>query len=106
MDGIQPYAAPGHAPQPSAPIRHHPVGAPAANPAAAKAPSDYLRALRPRVWLVLPVAPPLSVAATVWAVRHPPIYQAKTQIKIEPLQHDHFVTSLLDRPVGSRDPEA
>ena len=63
MDGIQPYAAPTRPPAVAHPFPYpspysytppHPQGVP--NPAAVKTPSDYVRALRRRVWLVLMVA--------------------------------------------------
>jgi capsular exopolysaccharide synthesis family protein len=52
------------------------------------------------------VAAPLSVATAVWAVRLPAVYQAKTQIKIEPPQHDPFVQSLVQPDIGGRPAEA
>lgn len=90
MDGLQPYAAP---PRPAA-VAHAP------NPSALKAPSDYVRALRRRVWMVIVVGVPLSVAASVWAVRLPPVYQAATQIKIEPPQYDSVVVTMVSDKIG------
>src|SRR4051812_23033295 len=96
MDGIQPYAAPTRPPAvPSFP----------ANPAAAKTPSDYVRALRRRVWLVLMGGVPLSVAAAVWAVRQPSVYRASAEIMIEPPQYDPVLSTLVSHEIGGRDPE-
>jgi capsular exopolysaccharide synthesis family protein len=70
----------------------------------AKAPSDYLRALRRRVWLVLAMGVALSVAGAVWAVRLPAIYRATAEIIIEPPQYDEVLSTLVSRDVGRRDP--
>jgi capsular exopolysaccharide synthesis family protein len=102
MDGIQPYSAPPRTPA----VAHAAAANPAANPAAVKAPSDYARALRRRVWLVVMVGVPLSVAAAVWAVRQPPVYKAVTQIKIEPPQFDPVVSTLVSEKIGKHDAEA
>jgi capsular exopolysaccharide synthesis family protein len=96
MDGIQPYTAPARVPAASSLPP---------NPALVKVPSDYVRAIRRRVWLVLMVAVPLSVAAAVWTVRQPYVYRATAQIFIEPPQYDPVLSTLVTRDVGRRDPE-
>jgi polysaccharide biosynthesis transport protein len=100
MDGIQHYAA--------APLRPQAVPASIAslNPAVVKSPSDYLRALRRRIWLVLAVGVPMSVGASVWAVRQAPVYRAVAQIQIEPPQYDPVLSTLVSHEVGRHDPEA
>jgi polysaccharide biosynthesis transport protein len=112
MDGIQPYVA-AAAPRPAvapahgltahvqAPAHpHHPGGAPA------KSPSDYIRALRRRAWLVLAVGVPLAVAGAAWVVRMPNVYRASAQILIEPPQFDPVLSTLLTSGVGHHDAEA
>ena len=97
MDGIQRYAAhpfPAHT-QPAPP-----------DPASVKAPSDYLRALRRRFWVVFTIGVPLGVAATVWVLRQPAVYEAEAMVFIEPPQHDPVLAALLSKDVGRRDPEA
>lgn len=98
MDGIQLYT--------SAPPRLPSLSQTPPNPAASKAPADYLRAIRRRIWLVLAVAAPLGVASTVWSVRQPAIYQAKAQIRIEPPQYDPLLSTLVSHEVGRQDPDA
>src|SRR5262245_3204410 len=112
MDGIQPYAAAG-APRPApAPAHgltahvqtaahpHHPGGA------SAKSPSDYIRALKRRIWLVMAVGVPLAVAGAAWVVRMPNVYRASAQILIEPPQFDPVLSTLLSTSVGHHDAEA
>lgn len=97
MDGIQPYATPSRSLVQPLP----------ANPAALKTPSDYIRAVRRRIWLVLLVGVPLSVASAVWVVRQPSIYQAKAQISIIPPQYDPVLSTLVSsNDGGHRDSEA
>src|SRR5437879_2568172 len=97
MDGIQPYTAPGRPPA---------VASVPGNPALVKTPSDYFRALRRRIGLVLMVGVPLSVAAAVWTVRQPYVYRASAQIFIEPPQYDPVLSTLVTREVGRSDPAA
>lgn len=105
MDGIQPYVAPGtprHAAYPGpAPVSHqaHGVGG-----SAEKAPSDYVRALRRRAWLVMAIGVPLSVLGALWVVRQQNVYRASAQILIEPPQFDPVLSGLLTTSVGQRDP--
>ena len=59
MDGIQPLH--GATPRPAG-LRPARPFTPTHDPTPVKTPSDYLRALRRRVWLVLAIGVPLSVA--------------------------------------------
>ena len=101
MDGIQPYS-----PQSRPPATHAQGYSPPVNPAAIKGASDYFRALRGRFWLVLMVAVPLSVAATVHAVRQPAIYRAEAQIQIVPPQYDQVLSTLVSHDLGRTDKDA
>ena len=74
------------------------------NPAAVKTPSDYLRAMRRRIWLILAVAVPLAIAASIWALRQPKIYQARAEITIEPPEFNPMLTTLVSREIGRHDP--
>ncbi|HMB05186.1 MAG TPA: hypothetical protein VKP69_15790, partial [Isosphaeraceae bacterium] len=97
MDGIQPNVGASRPPGlPAAPV----------SPTPSKAPSDYLRALRRRIGLILAVGVPLSLAAAVFAVRQPAIYQARAEIMIEPPAYDPVLTTLVSHEIGHRDPEA
>jgi capsular exopolysaccharide synthesis family protein len=97
MDGIQPY---------SGSLRSRTVQAAPTHPTLVKGPSDYLRALRRRIWLILAIGVPLSVTAAVLAVRQPAIYQARVEIKIEPPQYDPALMTLISHTIGSRDQDA
>ena len=97
MDGIQPYTA--------ASARSPTLSPFAANPTPPKVASDYLRALRRKVWLVLMVAVPLSVGSAVWSVRQAPVYRVTAQIQIEPPQYDPVLSTLVSHEVGRHDPE-
>ena len=104
MDGIQPYVAPGPPRPAMSPGHAHPHVH--AGGATAKTPSDYLRAMRRRAWLVLAVGVPLAVLGSLWVVRQPNVYRATTQIQIEAPQFDPVLTTLLSTTVGHHDPEA
>ena len=80
MDAIQTYRGHPAAPSPQRPT--HPATALPVNPAAAKVASDYLRALRRRIWMVLAVAVPLAVLGCLYALRMPPVYLVKAEIEI------------------------
>lgn len=114
MDGIVPFrghqaettpaawTSPGpHQGRPPAPAHPAPV-----NPAAVKTPSDYLRGLRRRIWLVLVVAVPLAVASSIWTLRQPRIYQAVAEVTIDPPQFDPMLSTLVSREIGRHDPHA
>jgi polysaccharide biosynthesis transport protein len=97
MDGLQRYTAPAHASAvPSLPP----------DPASVKTPSDYVRALRRRVWLVLLVGVPLSVLSTIYVLRMPSVYEAEAMIFIEPPQYDPVLSTLLSKEMGPHDRES
>lgn len=87
------------------PLRPQALAGPATDVGPAKNPSDYLRAIRRRMWMVLALAVPIGVGGSVFAVRQPAVYQATAHIKIEPPQNDPVLASLLPNPVGFRDQE-
>lgn len=98
MDGIQPFPhAPGRTPAPAHPLAGH------ANPTVAKTTSDYVRALRRRVWLVFAIAVPLAIAAAVVTVKMPSVYRAVAQIQIEPPEFDPILETLVSREVGHKE---
>jgi capsular exopolysaccharide synthesis family protein len=66
--------------------------------------SDYLRALRRRVWLILVVAVPLAIASSIWALRQPRIYQAVAEVTIDPPQYNPVLSTLVSREIGRHDP--
>ena len=76
------------------------------NPAAVKTPSDYLRAMRRRIWLILAVAVPMAIATSIWALRQPKIYQARAEITIEPPEFNPMLTTLVSHDIGRHDPAA
>jgi succinoglycan biosynthesis transport protein ExoP len=89
------------------PRLHAPAPVPAApstNPAAMKGPSDYLRALYRRVWLILAVAVPMAIATSIWALRQPRIYQAVAEVTIEPPRFNPMLSALVSRDLGGNDP--
>jgi capsular exopolysaccharide synthesis family protein len=102
MDAIQTYrgypapAAPG-------PLRAAPVPL-AANPAAVKTPSDYLRALRRRIWMVLAVGVPLAVLSCIFVLRLKPVYLVKAEIEINAPDYDPALSTLVSHEIGRRDP--
>lgn len=118
MDGIRPQHGPpgalnpvsrgpggsamlpgGFAPGPF-PGRH---GAAGPDLAAVKTPAHYLAAARRRVWLILAVAVPMSILASIHALRQPKIYQAKTEIKVEAPHYDHALSTLVSHSASQGD---
>jgi capsular exopolysaccharide synthesis family protein len=73
------------------------------NPAAVKATSDYLRALRRRIWMVLAVAVPLAVLGCVYALRLPAVYLVKAEIEINAPEYDPALETLVSHELGRRD---
>ena len=49
------------------------------NLAAVKTTSDYLKAMRRRIWLILAVAVPMAIATSIWILRLPRIYRARSR---------------------------
>ncbi len=88
MDGLQQYAGPNR------PIVAH-VHAPSASPSATKAPSDYIRAVRKRIWLVLALAIPVATLGTLYVLRMPAIYSTFALIQIKPPKMDASVARLV-----------
>ena len=95
MDGIQPYAG---APRPLVATVHPP----GPSPASVKTPSDYLRAIRRRIWLVLAVAIPIATAGTLYVLRMQPIYSVSATIEIKPPRVDPLIQGLISRGEASR----
>ena len=108
MDGIVPYRDHPAASAPSPSVRGHmPMVVPEAhsiNPAAVKTPSDYLRAMRRRIWLILVVAVPMAIATSTWALRQPKIYQARADITIDPPEFSPMLSSLVSHEISRHDP--
>ncbi len=97
MDGIQAYSPASH-PQtrPIVATVHGPTGHFGGGPAAAiKTASDYLGAIRRRIWLVLLVAIPLASAGTLLVLRLPAIYSVTAQLTIEPPKTDPAIRNLV-----------
>ncbi len=90
MDGIQPYAG---GPRPLVAAVHPP----ASSASAAKTPSDYLRAVRRRIWLVLAVAIPLATLGTLHVLRMQPVYSVSASIEIKQPRVDPTIRDLIAR---------
>ncbi len=100
MDAIQTYR--GNAAPPS-PVR--PVPGPlVVNPAAEKTASNYLRALKRRVWMVLAVAVPLAVLGCIYSLRVAPVYIVKAEIEINAPDYDEVLSTLVSHDLARRDP--
>lgn len=89
--GFAPGPFPGH-PAPAAP-----------DLAAVKTPTHYLAAARRRFWLILAVAVPMSILASIHALRQPKIYQAKAEIKVEAPHYDHALSTLVSHSASQGD---
>ena len=110
MDGIVPLRDHSAASAPSPSVsRHAPMAVPASLPinlAAVKTPSDYIRAMRRRVWLILAVAVPMAIATSIWALRQPKIYQARAEVTIDPPEFNPVLSTLVSHEIGRHDPIA
>ena len=108
MDGIVPLRDHSAASAPSPNVnRHAPMAVPASLPinlAAVKTPSDYIRAMRRRVWLILAVAVPMAIATSIWALRQPKIYQARAEVTIDPPEFNPLLSTLVSHEIGRHDP--
>jgi succinoglycan biosynthesis transport protein ExoP len=89
MDGIQPYAG---GPRPL--VHVHPAGP---SPASVKTPSDYLRAIRRRIALVLAVAIPLATAGTLYVLRMPATYLVTARIEVKAPKVDINIARIVSR---------
>ncbi len=101
MDAIQTYR--GYPAASSPPRPPHIPASLAVNPAAVKGTSDYLRALRRRIWMVLAVAVPLAVLACVYVLRMAPVYMVKAEIEINAPEYDTALSALVSHDIGRRD---
>lgn len=94
---IQPYGstAPGGVKGTS--HAHQPPGIAFAHPAAhpPKAASDFVRALRRRVWLVLAVTLVVGLAGAALVLRQPAIYESVAEIQIVPPEFDPALTAII-----------
>jgi len=108
MDEIVPIRDHPAAPASSLNVsRHSLMAVPASlpiNPAAVKIPSDYIRAMRRRIWLILVVAVPMAIATSIWALRQPKIYQARADITIDPPEFNPMLSTLVSHEIGRHDP--
>ncbi len=108
MDGIVPFRDHPAASAPSPSVsRHAHMALPAPlpiNPAAVKTPSDYIRAMRRRLWLILAVAVPMAIATSIWALKQPKIYQARADITIDPPEFNPMLSTLVSHEIGRHDP--
>lgn len=95
MDGIQPYAS-GQRPLVAT------VHTPTHSPSSVKSPSDYLRAVRRRIWLVLAIAIPLGTTGTLLVLRLPAIYQVKGRIEVKQPRFDASVDKMVGNGGGNR----
>ncbi len=104
MDGIQPYGGSARPPATAQPHQHQPTSF-HVTPTLTKTPSDYLRALRRRIWLVLAVSVPLATTLAILALKQPAIYRAVAQIQIQQPQYDPVLSTLVSHDVGHREAE-
>lgn len=108
MDGIVPFRDHPAASAPSPGVnRHTPMAIPTSlsiNPAAVKTPSDYIRAMRRRIWLILAVGVPMAIATSIWSLRQPKIYQARAEVTIEPPEFNPVLSTLVSHEIGRHDP--
>ncbi len=104
MDGIQPYAG---AHRPAMPAQQHAPGfgfgfgppqhvahSPAQD-APVKTPSDYLRALKRKSWLVLTIGVLVSVAGAALVLRMPAVYRTQAEITIQYPEYDGILGHII-----------
>jgi polysaccharide biosynthesis transport protein len=101
MDGIQAYK--GNPVPAGASPRAAALALPTQNLASVKTPSNYLKALRRRIWMVLAVSVPLAIAASIVVLKLPPVYLAKAEIEINPPEIDQVLSTLVTHDIGRRD---
>jgi polysaccharide biosynthesis transport protein len=80
------------------------VALPAHDLAALKSPSNYFQALRRRAWMVLAIAVPLGIGASMLVLKLPPVYLARAEIEINPPEIDQVLSALVNHDIGRRDP--
>ena len=88
MDGIQPHVG---GPRPLVATVH----SGGASPSSVKSASDYVRAIRRRIWLILAVAIPIATAGTLFVLRLQPVYSVTASIEIKPPRVDPIITGIL-----------
>ncbi len=99
MDGIQIQRGSVSPARHSGSLEPAPIG-----PTVAKTTSDYVGALKRKIWLVLGIAIPLAVLSAIMILKMPAVYQAKTEIEIRPPEIDPHLSTLVGHEVGGRDP--
>jgi capsular exopolysaccharide synthesis family protein len=99
MDGIQSYPA-----NPTTTTALRTAGPLTILPNVVKTPSNYLRALKRRVWMVLALAVPMASLACIYVLRLPPVYLVKTEIEINAPDFDPALSTLVSHEVGRREP--
>src|ERR1700733_4910330 len=95
MDGIQSYAGGSR----SLVATVHSCGA---SPSSIKSASDYVRAIRRRIWLVLAIAIPVATAGTLLVLRLQPVYMVTAWIEIKPPRVDPIITGILSNGDASK----
>ncbi|HEU5116026.1 MAG TPA: hypothetical protein VFT74_05050, partial [Isosphaeraceae bacterium] len=89
---IRPYGGGSSTPSlPSTPAQVVPIST-----ALPKSASDFGRALKRRIWLVLAVGLIVSLTGSAFIVRMPAIFQASAEIEIEPPQFDRALMVIID----------
>ena len=88
MDGIQPFAG-GNRPLVAT---VHPSGP---SPSSVKTASNYMRAVRRRIWLVLAIAIPFGTAGTLFVLRMQPVYSVSASIEVKPPKVDAAISNIV-----------
>ncbi len=104
MDGIQAYK--GESGPPSTLRAGARAMAPAINPAAVKTTSNYVKAVRRRVWVVLAIAVPLGIAVSLLVLRQPNVYLVRAELEINPPDLDPLFAALLSNDTGRPNPSS
>ncbi len=72
--------------------------------ASVKTASDYIRALKRRIWMVLVIAVPLAITGSIYVLRMPAVYVAKAEIEVRAPQYDPALSALVSQQIGSTSP--
>ena len=99
MDEIQSYPAYPATPSP----QRATTGPLSINPAAIKRPSNYFRAIRRRIWMILAIAVPMAIVTCIYILRLPPVYLVKAEIEINAPDYDPMLSTLVSHDIGRRD---